>query len=52
LIDYFSVGIEDWTVLDPQIAGWLLDPDNPPSSFDDCLKSVNLYQEQVVLHFF
>lgn len=47
LFYFFLVAIHDWNVLDPQIAGWLLDPDNPTSSFEDSLKSVNLSYDKV-----
>ncbi|XP_052099032.1 DNA polymerase nu-like [Mytilus californianus] len=41
-----EVKIGDWTVIDPQVAGWLLDPDNPPSCFEDSLNSVNIQQNK------
>lgn len=41
------VKLGDWTVIDPRVAGWLLDPDYPPSCFEDSLNSVNLEQKKV-----
>ncbi|VDI53250.1 DNA polymerase nu [Mytilus galloprovincialis] len=41
-----KVKLGDWTVIDPRVAGWLLDPDYPPSCFEDSLNSVNLEQKK------
>ncbi|XP_063435406.1 DNA polymerase nu-like isoform X2 [Mytilus trossulus] len=46
IFNELKVKLGDWTVIDPRVAGWLLDPDYPPSCFEDSLNSVNLEQKK------
>ena len=37
-----SVVVGTWLVLDPRLACWLLDPDKPPTNFQQCLNTVKI----------